>query len=85
MRHCFAVLAGKISAVASLSQPHRFGLQPHAEALVNAVLHVFRQTAYVFGTGAAEVNQHQGLFLVYGGMAFAVAFEPALVDKPACD
>ena len=44
---------------------------------------MFGQTAYVFGAGAAEVNQHQGLFLVYGSMAFAVAFEPALIDKPA--
>ena len=35
------------------------------------------------GAGAAEINQHQGLFLVYGGMAFAVAFEAALVDKPS--
>ena len=65
------------------SQNDRLGLQPDAEAAVDAFLDGAGQRQHLGADGAAAVHQHQRLALVDAGLADGLALPAAGVDQPA--
>ena len=62
---------------------HRLGLEPDAEAAVDALLDRARQHQHLGAAGAAAIDQHQRLLVVHRRATDRLALPAAGVDQPA--